>query len=360
VSFIDGHRQWYKSAEGVLNKEVPKENTFCKYVIADEKPLVVPDATKDPRFRQNTFVVNDPHLRFYAGIPLKTADGHSIGVFCILDTAPRDFNEAEIEVMQDLAQMVMGALELRLVANKDGLTGTMSRCAFKEELERTIALALRHGDDASVITFDIDLFKAINDTHGHQVGDQVLCKTVQACVSQLRTTDLIGRLGGEEFAVLLPNTGQASAMRVAEKLRAAIERQRLPIKERMVKLTASFGVASLDPATRDADTLLERADEALYEAKAAGRNRCVAPTRPHEQTDPARRRVLKAGQILFNGRSSTINCTVRSLSDQGAGIEVSNSTGIPSRFDLVIKSDRMEKPCRIVSQSERQIDVVFC
>src|SRR5262245_17283355 len=110
VSFIDAHRQWYKASEGVATTEVPREDTFCQHVIANGKPLIVPNATRDSRFSQHPFVINDPRIRFYAGIPLRTDDGHNIGVLCILDMAPRDFLAPEIEIMEDLAQMVMGAL----------------------------------------------------------------------------------------------------------------------------------------------------------------------------------------------------------------------------------------------------------
>jgi diguanylate cyclase (GGDEF)-like protein len=360
VSFIDAHRQWYKASEGIAVKEVPKEKTFCQNVIADGKLLVVPDATMDPRFRHSEFVASDPHIRFYAGVPLQTGDGHNIGVLCIIDTQPRDFNKAEIEVMEDLSQLVMGALELRRCANKDSLTGVLSRRAFKEEVEHAAALALRHGHDLSVIAFDLDLLATINDAHGHAMGDTVLARTVQVCTTQLRSTDLIGRLGGEEFAILLPNTGRASAMQVAEKLREQVQSQRIAVRDRIIKPTASFGVASLDHTTRDAQTLLERADEAVADAKAAGRNQCATRSRNAEEAGQIRRRVLKAGQILFNGRSSTMNCTVRTLSDEGAGLEVSSSATLPSRFDLVIKADRFDKSCRIVSQSETRVDVNFC
>jgi diguanylate cyclase (GGDEF)-like protein len=359
VSFIDGHRQWYKSWVGLADNEVPKEQTFCQHVVADGKPLIVPDATKDPRFRQHPFVLDMPHVRFYAGIPLRTEDGHNIGVLCIIDTSPREFDAAEIEVMEDLAQMAMGALELRRTADKDTLTGAVSRRVFKEEVNHAATLALRHHHDLSVIAIDLDHFKSINDTYGHAAGDVVLQRTVQTCGGQLRSTDLIGRLGGEEFTVLLPNTGQMGAVQAAEKMRSAVEQQRVIFQHQVIKLTASFGIASLDYQVRDVDTLLECADKALYSAKAEGRNRCACLGEA-TKLDPSRRRVLKAGQILFNGRRSTMNCTVRFLSDQGAGLDIINSAGLPSRFDLIIRADGFDSPCRVLSQSQKHIDVAFC
>jgi diguanylate cyclase (GGDEF)-like protein len=120
----------------------------------------------------------------------------------------------------------------------------MSRWAFKAEVDHAAALALRHHHDLSVVAFDLDHFKSINDTYGHPAGDAVLKKTVASCSGQLQNTDLIGRMGGEEFTVLLPNTNQTSALQVTEKIRAAVER--IVFQDKVIKLTASLGVASLD------------------------------------------------------------------------------------------------------------------
>ena len=124
-------------------------------------------------------------------------------------------------------------------------------------------------------------------------------------------------------------------------------------------MTASFGVVTLDPSNRDFKTMLGHADEALYEAKSAGRNRCMVWKDPNIQVI-LRRRVLKAGQILFNGRTSVIDCTVRNLSDDGAGLDVISSAMVPKEFELTIKADDFEKPCKIISHSEKHIEVAFC
>ena len=200
----------------------------------------------------------------------------------------------------------------------------------------------------------------MNDTLGHAAGDLVLAKTVAICCAQLRESDVIGRLGGEEFSILLPSTDQTGATEVAEKLRLAIEGNEIHLNTEVITTTASFGVASLNSSARDIDTLLEQADKALYEAKARGRNRVAVWRSSSADVAAARRRVLKAGQILFNGRSSTIDCTVRWISKDGAGIDVSAGAGFPTVFYLLIRSDDFEKPCRIASKQERHIEVVFC
>ncbi len=360
VTIIDGHRTWFKSCYGLHGNEAPREHAFCNYTIRESKLLIVPDATKDPRFEQNPFVLVENGVRFYAGIPLQTREGNNVGTLCIVDTIPRDFDDQQVELLTDLGRMVMDELELRMLATTDSMTGAMSRKAFTDVSVKTVALALRHHHDLSCIVWDLDHFKAVNDTYGHSSGDRVLVECVRTCISTLRDTDFVGRMGGEEFAALLPNTTRIGAVEVAEKLRAAIERVKFNFGPVEMSVTASFGVVSLDPSNRDLLTMLNHADAALYEAKASGRN-CVTVWRdPNAPNVIQRRRVLKAGQILFNGRTSTIDCTVRSLSHDGAGLDVINSASVPTIFELSIKADGFEKTCKILSHSERHIEVAFC
>ena len=143
-------------------------------------------------------------------------------------------------------------------------------------------------------------------------------------------------------------------------MRLAIEAKEIQLDSKAIKTTASFGVAAIDSSARDIESLFKHADRALYEAKAGGRNRVAVWRSAPADLPVERRRVLKAGQILFNGRSSTIDCTVRWLSDQGAGLDVSAGAGFPKFFYLLIQPDRFEKPCSIVSYRERHIEVAFC
>jgi diguanylate cyclase (GGDEF)-like protein len=360
VSFIDGHRQWYKSATGTETTEVPREQSFCRYVIADGAPVVVPDATEDSRFAENPYVLTNPGVRFYAGFPLQTKDGYNVGTLCLVDVKPRAFDAAELEVMSDLAHMVMDELQLRRSADKDVLTDAFSRRAFKEAAESQIALAIRHRHPLSVISFDLDYFKHTNDTFGHAAGDQVLREAAKICARHLRASDMLGRLGGEEFSILLPNTDQAGAVETAERLRRAIEATEIEREGAAIKTTASFGVASLSPSARDIETLLELADQALYRSKSAGRNRVSASQSAGDDLRAPRRRVLKAAQILFNGRSSAVECTVRWLSEDGAGLALSTTAGLPALFYLLISADGFDRPCRVIDKAERYIEVLFC
>jgi Diguanylate cyclase, GGDEF domain len=188
----------------------------------------------------------------------------------------------------------------------------------------------------------------------------VLTEIVATCRAALRKSDVIGRMGGEEFAILLPHAGPLVAMKVAEKLRIAIARQRIRAPCGTIDVTASFGLASLNQSVADIDTLLERADAALYKAKADGRNRCVEWQAPAEAVIPgARRRVLKAGRISFNGGHSTIDCTVRTLSEIGAGLDVISSAGVPDRFKLKIETDSFSRLSRIVAKRDKHLEVEF-
>ncbi|WP_051971584.1 diguanylate cyclase [Massilia sp. 9096] len=161
-------------------------------------------------------------------------------------------------------------------ADHDHLTGACSRRAFFALAERERARAQRRRGALSLLLFDVDHFKRINDSYGHATGDRVLAEIVLHTRSVVRAIDVCGRLGGEEFAVLLPDTGEGMAMQAAERLRAALERaSRAAPGSAGVPYTVSIGVATLAPGETVA-AMLSRADQALYAAKAGGRNTVVA------------------------------------------------------------------------------------
>lgn len=360
VTLIDGHRQWFKSRQGMANAETERGPALCNAAIDEPRPLIVHDTLADPRFAANPFVVGAPFIRFYAGVQLRTTDGYAIGTLCAMDATPRAFGDDDLATLVDLARIVMHEAELRAFAMSDSLTGALSRRAFRNEAARAIELAKRHKHDLSCVLLDLDHFKAVNDTHGHGVGDLVLRATTDVCREELRAADLIGRLGGEEFAVLLPHTGLPAAMAVAEKLRAALARAYVQGENGTVRPTASFGIAALDATMPDIDELLRRADKALYAAKEAGRNICRA-WRPEAGDGFAgvRRRVLKGAQIAFNGGHSIIDCTVRELSDAGALLHVISTANVPEEFKLGILADQVHRLCKVTARRDTQLEVVF-
>ena len=356
LTFVDGHRQWFKSRQGLDLAQTAREPSFCRRPVAEGAPLVVTDTLADPRFVENEFVCGDPHLRFYAGVPLRSAGGSIIGTLCAMDREPRAFPPEDLATLIDLGKMVENELELRRLATTDSLTQALSRRAFRLEAERVIALAERHRYDLGCIAFDIDHFKAVNDSAGHATGDAVLTKTAETCRSLLRKSDVFGRLGGEEFAILLPHSTPADSLAVAEKLRASLALQSVPGPQGAINVTASFGVASLAP---DVDILLARADDAMYEAKRLGRNRCILWQGKEDADIGETRRVLKAGSIVFNYGASAIDCTVRRLSTRGAKIDVISTDGIPRKFKLHITADDFSRACTVVGKDRTHIEVVF-
>lgn len=359
VSLIDAHRQWYKSVDGLDGREAPLDVTFCRHVLIDGQPITVSDATTDPRFQNSPFVTGDPHVRSYASVPLRTGDGHTIGTVCAIGSSARDFSPREQAILAELAAIAMDEIELRQIATVDSLTGTLTRRAFKEDAQKFIALARRHRSPLSCITFDIDHFKAINDTYGHPGGDQVLIGVARAVTEQLRQSDLLGRLGGEEFAVLLPLTDRLHALEVAEKLRLHLRTLKFPGSHPPIAITASFGVATFDHDSDDIDGLLAKTDEALYDAKRTGRNKCAVWQAAGAVVPFERRRVLKAGKIVLGQRTSTIDCSVRAIWDTGAELTVSTTMGIPPSFTLRIPSDSAEWSCKVSGRTEQRLTVEF-
>lgn len=170
-------------------------------------------------------------------------------------------------------------MEMKLLqqANVDYLTLASNRGYFMEQAELELNRAIRYGSPLSLLMLDIDFFKQVNDTHGHKAGDIVLKKLVEVCRETLREVDVIGRIGGEEFAILLPETPCGEAVEVAERLRQVMENTKVPLDGGLpIRFSLSIGVTSLNSSEDNVDVLLNLADKALYKAKKSGRNKvCV-------------------------------------------------------------------------------------
>jgi len=171
----------------------------------------------------------------------------------------------------------------------DGLTGIHNKRFFDEVLEREVARSLRHGRPLALVMFDIDFFKKVNDGFGHVAGDAILQALCRRLRPRIRREDLLARIGGEEFACLLPDTEQGGAIAFAEDLRGMVEREPFAFESASIPITISLGLSVLEPSmtdlrasddsgrslteARDVEILLKRADDRLYEAKNRGRNR---------------------------------------------------------------------------------------
>jgi diguanylate cyclase (GGDEF)-like protein len=273
VSLIDADRQWFKSCVGLSVRQTGRDISFCTHTIKEREPFYIPDAKLDPRFAENPLVTEDPFIRSYLGVPLSTPDGYNVGSLCAIDVVPRSYSAAQIEILKSFAALIVDELELRRIAQTDHLTGAATRRGFTLELEKTLSRFRRSGHCAALLLLDIDYFKRVNDTWGHPTGDVVLRAVAEELSGKLRVSDTLGRLGGEEFGILLQDIGIDRVFEISDRLRAHVES--LVIEhEPPVRVTASFGVAVLTAQTDSIRQWLALADEALYEAKRGGRNRC--------------------------------------------------------------------------------------
>jgi diguanylate cyclase (GGDEF)-like protein len=406
ISLIEGDRLWFKAHIGNAYNEISRKLTFCAHAICQDDVFVVEDATKDPRFSDNPYVTGAPHLRFYAGAPLRASGGLNLGTVNILDTKPRTISEDDKKSLADLAAMVMDSFEMRLLLNRanaaerrfidameslpngfvlydkndrlvicneryreiyaesapyivpgasfeeiirkgvengqyleavgreeafiaerlynhqnpgepieqhlpgdrwltvqerrtsegglvgfridittlkrqerelarlawtDSLTDAMNRHRFMELAGKEIDRAKRHGSQMSLLLLDADHFKHVNDKYGHAAGDVVLKGLVERWIKSLRSHDVLGRIGGEEFGILLPEVDLHNATSTADRLRKEIAELPFAFEGHLLRVTVSIGVATL-AAGDDLPALMRRADLALYRAKEAGRD----------------------------------------------------------------------------------------
>jgi diguanylate cyclase (GGDEF)-like protein/PAS domain S-box-containing protein len=181
-----------------------------------------------------------------------------------------------VHVARDISEQKRLEENLREMATTDSLTGLFNRRHFWDLSERELARAKRAYHAVSLLMIDLDHFKSVNDTYGHEVGDRVLKLVADVVLGNLREIDVMGRIGGEEFAVLLPDTGLSDAVMVAERLREAVSREEVASDKGRVSITISIGVAGGSGDPPDLETLLRQADDALYAAKRKGRNRVVS------------------------------------------------------------------------------------
>ena len=172
--------------------------------------------------------------------------------------------------------------QLRIEATHDVLTGTLNRRAILSLLERQAAQATRHPSQVGILLLDLDHFKKVNDSHGHTTGDDVLTETAKRLAAPLRRYDALGRYGGEEFLIVLPRCDLERTAEVAERVRLSVSKTPIDTSAGKIAITASIGAAAMDHRPVSAHDLIQRADQALYDAKALGRNRVATRVRTLE------------------------------------------------------------------------------
>ena len=176
-------------------------------------------------------------------------------------------------IERDLTEYKMLQSRLEVLANTDALTGLPNRQAFMDKAKKEFSRSNRYSRPLSMVMIDIDHFKSVNDQYGHATGDHVLTNVGHILSDGLRDSDVLARIGGEEFVLLLPDTPEANTEYVAERMRKQLANTAIKYKDLELTITASFGVAAISPEDETLEQMLARADLAMYEAKNSGRNR---------------------------------------------------------------------------------------
>ena len=294
ASLNERYRKWFRSSHGVTKTEAPAIRDLCSLANLADRPFVVEDIDQEPYFEQELAVSGPISARFFAGVPLTDPDGKRFGTLCLIDRKPRKFGAEPLHLLQSFGALLSNDICVRSasryairdlieaeeekcslydMAVTDPLTGALNRRAFFHLTEREIARSRRHNIPLTTVLFDIDHFKKVNDVHGHATGDDVIRSLARVVSREIRDEDYLGRLGGEEFGLVLPETTPVQAVMLAQRLRHKIKAMKFMGDGGTFSITASFGIAGVDPHDADVHPSLEHADRALYQAKRNGRDR---------------------------------------------------------------------------------------
>lgn len=266
MSLIGEDVQWFKSIQGMEVEQTPRELSFCSHTIIADDVLVVEDLTQDARFRDNPIVVNAPYVRFYAGVKLRAREEFSVGSLCIADTKVRSLTGDDLNILKDLAQMIEQEFHTQSMATTGELTGLSNRRGFRSIAQHSLALCRRLNKTASLMFFDLDGFKAVNDDYGHAEGDKVLRDIGRLMLNEFRNSDVVARIGGgDEFCVLLTGTNAENADKPLVNLSAALHEENMNLP---YDVGYSVGTVSFDPERhQQVDDLLMEADASMYREK---------------------------------------------------------------------------------------------
>lgn len=293
------YRDWFRCSHGVSDTGRDRLQEFCAHANLSEGGFLVKDAREDAYFSNDPAVTGSPEVVFFAGAPLRNPEGKRFGTLCLIHNKPHPFSGADLKILESFAHLVGHDICLRSagryavrdllevekdkctlydLAMTDSLTKTLNRRAFFDFTGREVRRAGRYNLELAILMIDIDHFKQVNDVHGHAVGDQVLTELMEMISKNVREEDLIGRLGGEEFAIVLPETNPKQAEILANRLRIEAKALRFEGEKAAFNITISVGISESMDTDRDIVSALERSDKALYAAKRNGRDRVeIAP-----------------------------------------------------------------------------------
>jgi len=289
ISFMEGDGALrFKTLKGYDGVSAPKDpvpiaGCLLEWIVENRQTLSFCDldqrTDKLPIFPSKELQAS---CRSFLGMPFVSQD-KVLGVFTVASRQPDAISGYQQHMLSIIANQVAVSIAnarlhqmMRQMATTDGLTGLINHRHFQEKAEAEFARAGRYNEPLSVLLFDIDHFKKVNDTYGHPVGDAVLKKVAAILRETVRTSDIAARYGGEEFVALLTNTDHEGAKKMAERIRSSVEKGRYVLDGKNIPITISVGSASFPPDGKEKKELIEKADQALYWAKGHGRNQCCA------------------------------------------------------------------------------------
>lgn len=297
VSLVDDQGQHFPGLSGLggwagAARGTPLTHSMCKRVVESDAPLVISDLDADERTMAHPARV-ELGVVAYAGVPLRSAEGVTLGALCAIDTSAVQWTPEQIEILEDLASAAVAEIELRVTTTAlvaaherlreqalvDPLTGLFNRRGFSEAARQHLALCKRSAIPFLLCALDLDDFKVINDTFGHDAGDAALVEMAELLTHTFRDSDIVCRSGGDEFIVLVSATIESDTHAIRTRLESALNRRNTALP-RELPLSSSIGIAAWSPDSQASfSDLLRSADNAMYADKRAGKARRRASDR---------------------------------------------------------------------------------
>lgn len=246
ISFIDTNRQWVKSVIGPLDREIPRDITFCAHTILESAPLVVQDTHADTRFTDNPLVTGKPGIRFYVGYPIRHRNGTLVGTLSLADDTPRTFDDEEIDCLKDIAALVENELlSMQSGTMQDPLTGLLNESGFEALSQNSLNMCERLNLPASLAFFDLGGLTQINPLHERE-KDNALIFFAELLKFGFRGSDVLARLENDKFGVLMTNTPISNTQDILNRFRKRVDRY---TKEKSLPYTLNYtvGVSWAEP-----------------------------------------------------------------------------------------------------------------
>jgi len=293
ITFLSDQKQWFKSVAGWNITELPNDHSFCPITLAAGQLTVFEDTHQDNGLRQHPLVTKGPLFRFYAGLPIMDENENLCGTFCVFDQKPRQLTKSDRATLEDLAALaqreILGenlksvhtslAAKLSVARREsmmDPLTRLWNRRGASVMIKNALETARLQGSSVGIAILDLDNFKRINDTYGHQIGDEVLRKTALRIIQSVRASDSVYRIGGDEFLLLMKDSDPVLAKQTSERVRRSIVGESIPTRQGAITVSTSIGLIVREGKEEvSVDELIDRADQALLRSKSEGRDRVV-------------------------------------------------------------------------------------